>query len=550
VNVDIATITARLNVSHILEGSVRKSGNRIRITAQLVNASTSEHLWSETYDRDFGDIFSLQDEVSAAVVGAIEEHLGLLVEAAPLVITTANTEAHDAYLRGRYLVVRPTRESVDGAIREFEKAIALDPDYARAHAELAMATIVLGVFSDITTTERIKRAAPHAERAMALEPTLAEAHAATGFVLWEQGNLEEAMAHFEHAIQINPNYSIVYLWMANLLDNRLGRYKEAVVMWEKAARLDPLSITIIAVYTHLLINSNRLAEADRELEKLESIAPPGWYTSMRGTRMSVGGKWSNTVMANLDVLRIVPDRDSVPARNILTEFFAAIGLDKEALAISAAPRPGVLRILGRPEDAVTTAETRLAEDPNSPWDRRDLGLALAAAGDYARARPILEEMWQRSRGRITVYGIFSTESAAALIAIRRNAGEETGSGGLVAALKDNAHRYREAGMIRARLFYAADYDDGLASFLAGNRKRGLALIAKAAKDGFFIRPGEAYLQSLYDDPDFAPIRASQEARQARERERFLARVCTVNPYEAVWQPAEGTCERFAVAGGN
>jgi len=95
-----------------------------------------------------------------------------------------------------------------------------------------------------------------------------------------------------------------------------------------------------------------------------------------------------------------------------------------------------------------------------------------------------------------------------------------------------------------------DFEEGLAAYVSGERQTGLELIGKAVEDGFFIPPSEAYLQVLYDDPAFAPIRASQEARQARERKRFLAIVCIDNPYAAVWQPAEGTCEQYAAAGGN
>ena len=104
-------------------------------------------------------------------------------------------------------------------------------------------------------------------------------------------------------------------------------------------------------------------------------------------------------------------------------------------------------------------------------------------------------------------------------------------------------------MIRSFQGVSVDYEEGLAAYLSGERESGLALIAKAVEDGFFILPNEAYLQVLYDDPGFAPIRESQEARQAREREKFLAVVCTDNPYADYWQPAEGTCERFAAASG-
>ncbi len=155
-------------------------------------------------------------------------------------------------------------------------------------------------------------------------------------------------------------------------------------------------------------------------------------------------------------------------------------------------------------------------------------------------------MWQRSSGRVTLDGLFQANHAAALIAIRRDTGDETGVGELLVAIRDNVRRCREPGITNP----IVDYEEGLAAYLAGEHEQGLPLIAKAAEDGYFILPNEAYLQTLYDDPGFAPIRADQEARQARERNKFLAIVCTDNPYEEVWQPAEGTCEQFATEGGN
>jgi TolB-like protein/Tfp pilus assembly protein PilF len=547
-DVDLRTVAEQLNVAHVLEGSVRKVGNRVRITAQLIEARSDSHLWSESYDRTLDDIFAIQDEISAGIVEALKEHLGLQVGATPRVIAAANTEAHDAYLRGRYLVVQRTPASIKGAVREFEKAVELDPDFALAHAELALATLLLGTYTDLPITGLLARATPHVDEAMALNPTLAEAHAATGYLLWYQWNLEEAQTHFEQAVQLNPNYSIVYVWMGNLLSGDLGRYAEAFPMQETTLRLDPLSIPAIANYVAGLMTRNRLAEADRELEKLASVHP-ATYADLRGERTSLGGKWANVVLGGLNVLRI--DQGDKITLSKLTLSFAFLGLEKEALAIYEAPDPTALRILGRPGDAVTTAEARLAEDPVYLHARHDLGLALASAGDYARARPILEEIWQRSGRRVTSgFGVFGIDSATALIAIRRDAGEKAEAGELLAAIRDNVRRYREAGIIRANpYFYSADYEDGIAYYLSGESERGLAMISKAVEDGFFIPQRDAYLQALYDDPGFAPIRAKQEARQASERERFLAIVCTDNPYAGVWQPAEGTCAQFATAGG-
>ncbi len=543
-NLDIIDIGQQLNAGLVLEGSVRKAGPKVRITAQLVDARSGFHLWSETYDRELENIFVLQDEISAAIVMALKEHLGLEVEAAPRVIAAANTEAYEAYLRGRHLVAQSTPAATEDAVHEFERALSHDPDYALAHAELAIAT----VFVMRNSSEAIARAAPHVERAMALDPTLAEAHAATGALSWRQLKLEDALTHFRHAVQINPNYVIVYVWMGSLLNFDLGRYDEAFQMRATAMRLDPLSIPTIVYYVQALIERNRLAEADRELEKIASIFPHV-YAYRRGTRTSRGGNMADAVLGSLDALRINPEYLRVKIG--LPYHLAALGLEKEALAIAERPRPFVLSYLGKPRDAVTTAEARVAEEPNSLAARANLGLALAGAGDYARARPILEEMWRRTGGRIAKRSdLFHTASAAALIAVRRDAGEEAKVGELVAAIRDNVRRYRKAGIVGDGRSFGADYEEGLASYLSGDREVGLALLDKGTEDGVFMPMNEAYLQSIYDDPGFAPILARQKARQVRERGKILAIVCTDNPYEAVWQPAEGTCERFAASGGN
>ncbi len=543
-NLDIIDIGRQLNAGLVLEGSVRKAGPKVRITAQLVDARSGFHLWSETYDRELENIFAVQDEISAAIVMALKEHLGLEVKAAPRVIAAANTEAYEAYLRGRHLVVQSTPAATEEAVHEFERALSHDPDYALAHAELAIAI----VFLIRNSSEAVARAAPHVERAMALDPTLAEAHAATGALLWRQLKLEDALTHLRHAVQINPNYVIVYVWMGNLLNFDLGRYDEAFQMRATAMRLDPLSIPTIVYYVQALIERNRLAEADRELEKIAAIFPHV-YAYRRGTRTSHGGNMANAVLGSLDALRINPEYLRVKVG--LPYHLAALGLEKEALAIREQPRPLVLSYLGKPRDAVTIAEARIAEEPNSLAARANLGLALAGAGDYARARPILEEMWRRSGGRISKRSdLFHTASAAALIAVRRDAGEEAKVGELVAAIRDNVRRYRKAGIVGDGRSFGADYEEGLASYLSGDREMGLALIDKGTEGGLFILPNEAYLQAIYDDPGFAPILARQKARQVREREKILAIVCTDNPYEAVWQPAEGTCERFAASGGN
>ncbi len=441
-------------------------------------------------------------------------------------------------------MVQDTRAAIEEAIQEFERALSHDRGYARAHAELAIAIVT----QSFRSPEANARAAPHVERAMALDPTLAEAHAAAGYLAWSEDELEEALTHLRDAVQINPNYVFTYVWLGNLLSWKFGDYDEAFRMRETAIRLDPLSIPTIVYYLQALIERNRLAEANRELEKIATVFPHV-YAYRRGSLKSRGGNIADAVLGSLDALRISPGYLQVNLG--LTFRFAELGLDNEIFRISGNPYPFVMSLLGRPQEAVAIAEAHVAGDPNSDRARHELGLALAGAGDYVRARPILEEMWRLSDGRISKRSdLFHTLSAVALIAMRRDAGEETEVGELITAIRDNVRRYRKAGIVGDGRSYGVDYEEGLAAYLSGDRERGLALLDKATKEGVFIPPNEAYLQALYEDPGFAPILARQQARQVRERQRFLSIVCTDNPYEAVWQPAEGTCELLAAAGGN
>jgi tetratricopeptide (TPR) repeat protein len=444
------------------------------------------------------------------------------------------------------MVTQRTKATIEGAVREFEEAITFDPDYALAHAELAMAIRLLqnDAYGDLTTLEVESIGLPHAERALVLDPNLAEAHVAMGAF---QETREERLAHYEQAIRINPNYSYVHVAMSGML-NALGRYEEMFSASEKAVRLDPLSFPAIRVYVYALILRNRLDDASRELDKISSIYP-ALYAWMSGLLNSVGGNRANFIFGLLDALMIDPE--SVLVRNFLTFRFASIGLEQEALEISDVTWPYVFNILGRPRDAVAKTEALLAVDPAKDFYRNSLAHALAAVGEYARARPILEESWERNERRVTHNSfVFSYGEAMALIAIRRDAGDEAGARELLEAIRKDVGNRRKAGIIRAEIHESVDFEEGIFAFLIGEREKGLALISKGVEDGFFIPPNEAYLQTLYDDPGFAPILADQEARQARERNRFLAIVCTDNPYEEVWQPAEGTCEQFAAEGGN
>jgi tetratricopeptide (TPR) repeat protein len=221
---------------------------------------------------------------------------------------------------------------------------------------------------------------------------------------------------------------------------------------------------------------------------------------------------------------------------------ALIGLEKEALAAWDPPTGDTFGILGRTDAAAEVFEANFANDTSSSQVTYGLAITLAAAGDYDRARPLLEELLSAQAGKQVQN--FGFEFAAALIAIRRSDGDVEDLDQLVAPVKEDANRLYDAGITSGVWLVSADFSTGLMEYLAGNKAEGLALISKAASRGYFIYPNEEYLRELYEDPGFAPIREEQEQRQKRERDRFLSIVCGSNPFANVWQPEESTCERF------
>lgn len=539
-NATIEEISNELNVAYVLEGSVRKSGNQLRITAQLIDARTDTHLWSETYDRELKNIFAVQDEISASIVDALKDNLELQVENAPRVEAFINTEAHDAYLRGRHLLLQRTKSSIEGAVKNFEKAIELYPGYALAHAELAIANLLLsrapGAYGDLTNGEALARAVPHAEQALKLDPSLAEAQVAAGFVLKRQGQLEQALIRYRRAIEINPSYSNAYTWMGWLLYLDLGNYVQGIGVREQALRYDPLSRPAIINYLGMLLSSDRYDEASRELEKIATVYPD-IYAIWKGNISSQKGLWAARALGLLSAMKITNGLTKTPL-NSLSYTFARLGLEDEALALFNPPLSSTLTLLGRHEGAVTVASERVSEDSTSLDDLRRQAQALASGGYYTRARPVLENLWRQSNKKITSRGAFGFANAVALIVIRQAAGVNTEE--LVMAIKDHVRRLKEVGYNRR-----ANYEAGIAAFLTGERERGLALIAEEVENGRYLQLEHAYLQTLYNDPGFVPIRNTQETRVGIEREKFLKIVCNDNPYAAVWQPSDNTCDRFA-----
>jgi len=547
-NVVISEIAEQLHADLIVDGSVRREGTRIRISAQLIDARSDFHLWSGSYDRTVNDAFYVQTEVSTAIVAALKDKLGLVIASPPQPVAQTTPEARDAYLRGRHLVVQRSTVAIENATREFQAAIRLDPEFAPAHAELAIATLLLsrGTYGELAESDAIQIARPIAERAIELDPYLPEAHLAVALIESTRGRYAESLPHLHRAIELSPSNALAFSWLGSAYD-RLGRYQEYFETTKHALALDPLSQPSLVNHIQNLIDRDELAEAARELDKLESVSPRA-AASLRGHLTSLGGNWADAAIAKLNALRIDPG--SAQVRLALAETLAILGLEQEALSVTNEYLHYPLSYLGLPDAALRRAEELYGEGEDILSNRSDLAIALAGAGKYVRARPLLEDIFKQRSGRVTRSGQLTRDgvpiiSAIALIAARRAVDIDSDISDVLSAMEDNVRRTREAGFSRTVRLLSVDFEEGFIAYVSGDRVRGIALIAKAAEDGYFIPPAEAYFDILRNEPGFADVLNKQARRQIRERARLLAVVCDDNPYAGVWEPAVATCERFS-----
>jgi TolB-like protein len=370
-NVNITDIGRDLRVSHVLEGSVRKSGDEVRVTAQLIRADNGYHLWSETYDRQLVNIFAIQDEIATSIADALKVTLDIDGGTAGNLTGTTNTDAYDAYLKGINQWHLRTGESLYNSIRLFEEAIALDPQFARAHAGLALTYAVIMDYTEMPPDQARARARQAAEAALAIDPGLVEAATA---LIYTVDDLEVQLQYAEQAIALNPSFATAHQWYATTLQ-LLGQLDAAREEYLLALDLDPRSRVINSNLAELYMLADDWEEAARVLERLLSWAPDYTYGMRqlflvrlaRGDRpgaAEIGRRMARTLGRTVDTTDLYLDYAFDPAR-----------------------RPAVTEeVLGWPR--------RDWWDPEYPalLDTNDLIWLFARAGDLANAKALLREL--------------------------------------------------------------------------------------------------------------------------------------------------------------
>ena len=327
---DIRKLGEQLNVQTVLEGSVRKADKRLRIAVQLIDVQDGYHLWSETYDREMKDVFSLQEEISHSIVAALKPRLVSDTGTFCFRRSGENLEAYHLYLKGRFHCSKRTEEGIHKSIEYYQRAIQTSPDYASAFAGLAEAFSLLGHKGLSLPKEVMPKAKAAALRALEMDDQVADAHVSLGFVKstydWEW---EEAGRHYERALEINPGNAEAHHWYGSDYLTPLGRLDEAWSEMQQAQFLDPLSLVINSAMGFVLISKRQYDEAIEHYKRLFEL-DPHYYRIHTGLGRAYAGKGMlEEALAHFRKAR--SSSGDIPyVTGILAHCHALMGEDKEA----------------------------------------------------------------------------------------------------------------------------------------------------------------------------------------------------------------------------
>ncbi len=539
---DLPTIGRKLGVENILEGSVRKQGDRIRVSAQLVKAADGYHLWSETYDRQLGDVFAIQDDIARQVVGAIRSRFsasalpqGGTAKLAPP--PTDNIEAYTHFLRGQHLLRSRERAGMEVALTEFERAVALDPDFARAHVGIGNSLALLVSYGILDLSDVETRAAAEFERALSIEPGLPEAYAGQALLasqrLW--GTTTDHLPLLERAVASNPSdsQSLIWLGQAYAID---GRAADELRTCERAYAVDPLAPVVLVNCATINRRRGHRDRSEQFVNELAALEPDSSALyRLRGELSFDDGHLDESIRWQAAGAKRDPNDASMYRRGVVGCSWLGdleCALSQIARWKEVAPGNPLVVAAGirvRLEAGDTEAAGKLLQAAGGPYDadpfvQRARAIFLMARGDYAAALEALlvgsPRLGQRSPALGYGPAFFDAPMAAYLF---RETGDAAQSRRLAEAFARGADAYYkpdegvEQGTslwMRARM--AAVTGDGAAVIdnLTRYHEHGGILPA--------FTPREPWFRAYKEDPAVADLFAKADERREEARRRLRA----------------------------
>lgn len=374
---DAREIGRQLNVGTVLDGSVRRSGDRVRVTATLIDADDGFEIWTNVYDRKLDDIFEIQAEIAGAIAQELRLELFGPLKGAPRAAMSTDFRAYDLYLLGRHHWHQRTRDSLARAAGLFQQAVEIDPRFALAYTGLADTWLLMDGYGDLDTEESTRRAEGPVARALELNGRLPEAYASLGLLRFNQGDLPAAEMALRGAIELNPDYSMAHMWLGLVLGMTEGP-RAALESFETARTLDRLHPVVLRNHAGSLAKLGRYDDAVAEMEAAAGtpMADDAFYKDLAGVHMMYG-HYPEAVNALGRISATGPGREMSLLR--LAEIFAAVGAYDEASGLAAqqarSADPEIAEAAGR-----VLMSVALARDDRESL-HREAARALAAIGD-------------------------------------------------------------------------------------------------------------------------------------------------------------------------
>src|SRR3954451_4269145 len=363
---NLPQIAKQLGVAHIVEGSVQKAGDQVRVNVQLINALTDAHLWADTYDRKLTDIFAVESEIAKTIAETLQARLTGSEKTSIAKTPTVDPEAYELYLRGKFFAEKRTGDDLRKSVEYLKQAVAKDPGYALAYAALADSYGILRFYGGASPDESIVPATAAAKKALELDDSLAEAHASLGLIATEELDIHRGVSELERAVQLKPNYATAHHWLSLAL-TALGQSDRSIVELKRALELDPLSMVINADLSIGYLYARRYDEAEAQARKTLEIDPRSFLAHYYlGMALQLKGRLNEAIPEFQKAVDLNHDPYSM---SMLIQGYARNGQTKEAR-----------ELLGRLNEMAKSAEV-----PDYAF-----ALAYTSLGEKDRALEALE----------------------------------------------------------------------------------------------------------------------------------------------------------------
>lgn len=521
---DISKIGKKLNVATVLDGSVRKSDGRLRITARLLDTSNGYQIWSQSFDRGLRDIFAIQDEISHAIVDAMKIHLVGDVEARLPVTEAANVEAYNFYLLGRHHFKRRSVAELEHARELFNRAIASDPNYAPAYAALVDTLSLLseGAFGSIPMKVVSAEAMPLLDKAFRINPDLADIHASLGFLRRMERDFLAAEASLKRAIELSPNMARAHNWLYSTYDGA-SRHRESIEALKRAFELDPLSPIISANLSAEYWSRGEDHEALTAANRVIEILPESPVGYLRAGRVY----WTRGDLA--EALMWYQEADALSPGDPITRRemgYLLLNLGEHERAEDLlSDRVHLIKLAeGSIEVAIQAAYDVLARRPNEPAVIVAAARSQAWAGNFKASRDLLEPLDKEStrpqgplfeRANLVFWDPAIPAMDLALARLRTE--DARGASRLTDQIGIYFDHLRAEGLDHPGIIY----QEARLHSLKGKTSEALASLRQAIKTGwrFWYTEKDPILKPLQDEPEFKPLMEEMHRLVALEREK-------------------------------